>query len=46
MPSGVPKSFTYQSVGSGPRGIWVVSVYISMMLGYGETGECIVPFHG
>ena len=44
--SGVPKSFTYRSVESGTRGIWVVSVYASMVLGYGEIGECIVPFHG
>jgi hypothetical protein len=44
--SGVPKSFTYRSVGSGTRGIWVVPTYASMVLGYGEIGECIVPFHG
>ena len=43
--SGVPKSFTYRSVESGTRGIWVVSVYASMVLGYGEIGECIVPLH-
>jgi hypothetical protein len=46
VPSGVPKSFTYRSVGSGTRGVWVVYVYASMMLGYRETSECIVPFHG
>jgi len=46
VPSDVPKSFTCRSVGSGTQGIWVVSVYASMVLGYGETGECIVPFHG
>ena len=46
VPSGVPKFFTCRSVGSGTRGIWVVSVYASVVLGYGETGECIVPFHG
>ena len=44
--SGVPKSFTYRSVGSRTQGIWVVSVYTSVVLWYGETGECIVPFHG
>ena len=46
MPSGVPKPFTYRSVGSGPMGIWVVSVYASVVLGYGETSQCIVLFHG
>ena len=45
MVLGVPKFFTYQSIVSGNREIWVVSVYISVVLGYGETGECIVPFH-
>ena len=44
--SSVPKSFTCRSVGSGTRGIWVVSMYASMVLGYGETCECIVPLHG
>jgi hypothetical protein len=39
MPSGVPKFFTCQSVGSGTLGIRIVSVYTSMVLGYGETGE-------
>ena len=42
---GVPKFFTCRSIGSGIRRIWVVSVYASVVLGYGETGECIVPFH-
>jgi hypothetical protein len=46
MPLGVPKFFTYRSVGSRSRGIQVVSVYASMVLRYEETGECIVPFHG
>ena len=46
VPSGVPKSFTYGSIGSGTRGVWVVSIYTSVVLGYGETGECIVPLHG
>jgi hypothetical protein len=41
MPSRVPKSFTCRSVGSGTRGIWVVSTYASMVLGYGGMGECI-----
>jgi hypothetical protein len=45
MLSSVPKSFTYRFVGSGTRGIWVVSVYASLVLGYGEIGECI-PLHG
>ena len=45
VPSGVPKPFTCRSVGSGPAGIWVVFVYASVVLGYGEIGECIVPFH-
>ena len=27
----------------GLEGIWVVSVYASVVLMYGETGECIVP---
>ena len=46
VPSGVPKFFTCRSVGSGTQGIWVVSVYASVVLGYGRIGECIVPFHG
>ena len=46
VPSGVPKYFTRRSVGSGTQGVWVVSVYASVVLGYEETGECIVPFHG
>ena len=29
-----------------PGGIWVVSVYTGVVLGYGETGECIVLLHG
>jgi hypothetical protein len=41
MPLGVPKSFTYRSVGSETRGIWIVSMYASMVLGYGGTGEYI-----
>jgi hypothetical protein len=45
MLSGVPKSFTCRFVGSGTWGIWVVFVYASVVLGYGETGECI-PLHG
>jgi hypothetical protein len=44
--SGVPKFFTCRSVGSGTQGIWVVSVYASVVLGYGETGECIVLLSG
>jgi hypothetical protein len=28
-----------------PRGTWVVSLYVSMVLGYIETGECIVLIH-
>ena len=43
VPSGVPKFFTRRSVGLG---IWVVSIYASVVLGYGETGECIVLLHG
>ena len=46
VPLGVPKSFTCRSVGSGSRGIWVVFVYASVVLGYGETGECIFPLYG
>ena len=46
MPFGVPKFFTCRSIGAGSGGIWVVSVYASVVLGYGEIGECIVPFHG
>jgi hypothetical protein len=42
----VPKFFTCRSVQLGTRGIWVVSVHASVVLGYGETGDCIVPFHG
>ena len=45
VPLGVPKFFTYRSVGSGTRGIWVVSVYASVVLGYGGISESIVPFH-
>jgi hypothetical protein len=41
VPSGVPKFFTCLSVGLGPEGIWVVSMYASMVLGYGEIGEYI-----
>jgi hypothetical protein len=36
VPLSVPKFFTCRSVGSGTRGIWVVFVYASMVLGYGE----------
>jgi hypothetical protein len=46
VPLGVPKSFTCRSIGSESRGIWVGSVYTSVVLGYGETGECIVLFYG
>ena len=46
VPLGVPKFFTCRSVGLGTQVIWVVSIYASMVLGYGEIGECIVPFHG
>ena len=46
VPLGVPKFFTCRSIGAGSGGIWVVSVYASVVLGYGEIGECIVPFHG
>ena len=46
VPSGVPKSFTYRSIGLGTRGIWVVSVYTCVVLGYGEIGECIVLLSG
>jgi hypothetical protein len=38
---GVPKSFTCRHVGLESQGIWVVSVYVSMVLGYGDTGEYI-----
>jgi len=41
VPLGVPKFFTCQSVRLGLEGIWVVSVYMSVVLGYGETGEYI-----
>jgi hypothetical protein len=41
MPSSVPKSFTCGSVGLGTQGIWVVIVYESMVIGYGEIDECI-----
>ena len=43
---GVPKFFTCRSIGLRTRGIWVVSVYTCVVLGYGEIGQCIVPFHG
>jgi hypothetical protein len=46
MPSGVPKSFTCRSVGSGTQEMWIVFVYASVVLGYGETCECIVLVHG
>jgi hypothetical protein len=32
VPSGLPISFTCRSVGSGTRGIWVVSLYTGMVL--------------
>jgi hypothetical protein len=38
MPSGVSKFFTCRSIGSGTGGIWVVSMYASKVLGYGEIG--------
>ena len=44
--SGVPKSFTCRYIGSGTQGIWVVSINASVVLGYGETGECTIPLHG
>jgi hypothetical protein len=45
--SGVPKFFTCRSVGSGTKGdLGSFFEYASVVLGYGETGECIVPFHG
>ena len=46
VPSGVPKFFTCRYIGSGTRGVWVVSVYASVVLGYGETSECIVLLSG
>jgi hypothetical protein len=33
-------------VGSESGGIWIVSMYTGMVLGYGEIGECIVLLHG
>ena len=41
VPSGVPMSYACRSVGSKSWGMWVVSVYTSMVLGYGGTGEYI-----
>jgi hypothetical protein len=41
MASGAPKSMTCRSIGSATRGIWIVSVYASMVLGYREIGEYI-----
>ena len=41
VPLGVPKFFTCRSVGLGTQVIWVVSIYASMVLGYGKTCECI-----
>jgi hypothetical protein len=41
MPSGMSKSFTYRSVGSGPRGIWVVSIYASEVSRYIVAGDCM-----
>ena len=35
IPLGVPKFFTCRSVGLGTQVIWVVSIYASMVLGYG-----------
>ena len=33
VPSVLPISFTYRSIGSGTRGIWVVSLYMGVVLG-------------
>ena len=41
MPRVCPSSLPVDPWGQGPRGTWVVSVYPSMVLGYGETGEYI-----
>jgi len=37
VPSVLPISFTYRSIGSGTRGIWVVSLYMGVVLGCMET---------
>jgi hypothetical protein len=41
MSLGVPKSFTYRSVGLGTQEDLVVSMYTSMVLRYGGMGEYI-----
>jgi hypothetical protein len=45
MLSGVSKSFTCRSIGLETYGIWVVSIYASVVLDYEETDECIAPLH-
>ena len=43
IPSGLPISFTCQSIGSRTRGIWVVSLYMGVVLGctgtFGYDGD-------
>jgi hypothetical protein len=42
---GVPKFFTRRSVGLGTQGNLDSFCIHKHGVGYGETGECIVPFH-
>jgi hypothetical protein len=41
MPSGTPKFFTYQSIGSRTAGYWVVTIYTGEVPGYIGAGDCI-----
>jgi hypothetical protein len=45
MSLGVPKFYLLIRRVRNPGGIWVVSVYTSVVLGYGEIGDCIIPLH-
>jgi hypothetical protein len=40
VPSGLPMSYACRSVGSESRGIWVVSLYTGVVLGYTGTFGC------
>ena len=40
IPSGLPMSYACRSVGSESRGIWVVSLYTGVVLGYTGTFGC------
>ena len=40
-PFGFANMLACQSVGLESQRVWVVSMYANMVLGYGETGECI-----